>query len=75
MEFRDAWIARWLRDDGALVTADEPICELETEEATVEFEAPETGILRRLAKAGDKVGTPEGDLKEFARIDPVPGNS
>ena len=30
-------IVRWLKDDGALVHADEPLLELETEKATMEI--------------------------------------
>src|SRR5690349_1950617 len=48
----EAVLARWLKQDGETVRADEPVCELETEKATTEIAAPATGVLH--------IGTPEG---------------
>jgi 2-oxoglutarate dehydrogenase E2 component (dihydrolipoamide succinyltransferase) len=45
-------LARWLKQDGAAVKADEPVFELETEKAPSEVPA---GVLRIKAKEGDTV--------------------
>jgi len=63
-----ATLARWLRPDGAVVAVDDPICELETENASVRVPAPLSGVLRQLAPTGAVV-TP---AMQIARIDPLP---
>ena len=65
---RRATLARWLRPDGSIVAADEPLCELETDQATAVLAAPTAGVLRHLAREGDTVSA--GD--EVTRIDPLP---
>ena len=45
-------IARWLRQDGDVVRADEPILELETDKATMEIPAPASGRLRIVESQG-----------------------
>ncbi len=40
-----ATIARWLKQPGETVSADEPVVELETDKVSVEVLAPEAGIL------------------------------
>ncbi len=40
-----ATIARWLKQPGETVSADEPVVELETDKVSVEVSAPEAGIL------------------------------
>jgi pyruvate dehydrogenase E2 component (dihydrolipoamide acetyltransferase) len=45
-------VLRWLVDDGAEVTAGQPIVEIETDKATVEVEAPADGRVRILAVEG-----------------------
>ena len=65
---RFATLVRWLRPDGSYVAADETICELATDKAEVEVPACTAGILRHLARPGDRVDP--GD--EVARIDPLP---
>jgi len=62
-----ATLARWHRNDGEIVRQGDPICEIETDKASVDLEAWRDGILRHLAKVGDAVRA--GD--EVARIDPV----
>ena len=61
-------LARWYVDDGAAVMADDPVCELETDKATLDLGADADGIIRRLV--------PEGSYIEpntvVARITPNP---
>jgi len=46
----------WLKHEGTSVTKGEPLMEIETDKATVEIEAPESGVLRGItAKAGDVI--------------------
>jgi 2-oxoglutarate dehydrogenase E2 component (dihydrolipoamide succinyltransferase) len=44
----EATIARWLKQPGETVAADEPLVELETDKVTVEVPAPEAGVLSDL---------------------------
>jgi 2-oxoglutarate dehydrogenase E2 component (dihydrolipoamide succinyltransferase) len=48
-------ISRWLKRDGDSVRAEEPVFELETEKATIEVPAPESGIVRITVKEGQTV--------------------
>ena len=64
-------ISYWYKADGDMVTAGEPVCELETDKASADIPAPTTGILRHLAKAGDTVST----SKPIMRIDPPSGEA
>ena len=53
-------VSRWLKEVGELVVEGEAIAEIETEKASLELEAPASGILREiLVPAGTdaKVGT------------------
>lgn len=45
-------IANWTKKDGEFVNQDEVICEMESDKATFELNAPESGILRIKAPAG-----------------------
>jgi pyruvate dehydrogenase E2 component (dihydrolipoamide acetyltransferase) len=60
----EATIARWLVADGERVTAGTELAEVETDKATVMFEAETDGMLQQLAREGDTV--PLGGL--VARI-------
>jgi 2-oxoglutarate dehydrogenase E2 component (dihydrolipoamide succinyltransferase) len=51
----EAVILRWMKEDGDTVAMDEPICELETDKATLDLPATAAGSLRRLKNAGDTV--------------------
>jgi len=52
----EATIARWLKQIGEAVTADEPLVELETDKVTVEVPAPQAGVLSEvLVQEGDNV--------------------
>ncbi len=44
-----ATVARWLKQAGEAVTADEPLVELETDKVTVEVNAPSTGVIESIA--------------------------
>jgi pyruvate dehydrogenase E2 component (dihydrolipoamide acetyltransferase) len=60
-------LLRWLKREGDQVQQGEPIMEIETDKATVEIEAPATGILSGVtAQAGDDVpvGQPVGQILE-----------
>ena len=57
-------IARWVLKEGEAITAGDVICEIETDKATVDFEAVDDGYLAKiLVEAGSgeiKVGAPIG---------------
>ena len=60
-------VAGWLRSVGDAVTKGQPIAEIETEKATVELDASESGTLVEIvASAGDevRVGEPIGWLDD-----------
>ena len=40
-----ATVARWIKQPGEAVAADEPLVELETDKVTVEVNAPSAGVL------------------------------
>jgi pyruvate dehydrogenase E2 component (dihydrolipoyllysine-residue acetyltransferase) len=48
-------IVRWLKQDGEHVTQGEPLAEVETDKATVTFDADADGTLRILADEGETV--------------------
>jgi pyruvate dehydrogenase E2 component (dihydrolipoamide acetyltransferase) len=49
-------IVHWLKAEGEQVTKGEPLVEIETDKATVEIEAPASGLLARVgARAGEDV--------------------
>jgi 2-oxoglutarate dehydrogenase E2 component (dihydrolipoamide succinyltransferase) len=53
----EATIAKWLVKEGEAVTADQAVCELETDKVTLEVNAPAAGMLKSIkAKAGSTVG-------------------
>ncbi len=52
----EATIARWIKQEGDAVSADEPLVELETDKVSVEVPAPSAGVLSSIAaKEGDTV--------------------
>lgn len=53
----EATIAKWLVKEGDAVSADQAVCELETDKVTLEVNAPTAGVLKTItAKAGSNVG-------------------
>ncbi len=46
-------LSQWLKADGDYVELDEPICEFESDKATLEFPAEVAGRLNHVAKEGD----------------------
>ncbi|MFN7118784.1 MAG: 2-oxoglutarate dehydrogenase complex dihydrolipoyllysine-residue succinyltransferase [Saprospiraceae bacterium] len=58
-------LSQWLKKDGDYVERDEPICEFESDKATLEFPAEAAGKLIHVAKEGDDL--PIGAL--VAKID------
>jgi len=46
-------LSQWLKPDGSFVKRDEPICEFESDKATLEFPAEADGKLIHVAKEGD----------------------
>ena len=57
----EATIARWLKQPGEAVAADEPLVELETDKVTVEVPAPQAGVL-------DDLQFDEGDNVEVGAL-------
>jgi 2-oxoglutarate dehydrogenase E2 component (dihydrolipoamide succinyltransferase) len=63
----DARVAKWLRQEGDVVAAGDPLVELETDKIDLEVGAPQAGVLSRIAhKDGDdvKVGEVLGVIEE-----------
>jgi 2-oxoglutarate dehydrogenase E2 component (dihydrolipoamide succinyltransferase) len=56
-----ATVARWIKQQGETVAADEPLVELETDKVTVEVNAPSGGVLSSIA-------VPEGTEVEVGSI-------
>jgi len=58
-------IAEWLVEDGATVSAGQPVYRLETDKTDAEIEAPVAGVLHIEAEAGEllEVGTPIGEIE------------
>ncbi|HSI32723.1 MAG: biotin/lipoyl-containing protein [Phycisphaerae bacterium] len=48
-------LVRWIAGDRSVVHLDQPICELETDKASVELPSPASGTLRQIAMADEEV--------------------
>ena len=46
-------LSQWLKENGSIVKLDEPICEFESDKATLEFPAEAAGKLEYIASEGD----------------------
>ena len=62
---KEVTLSQWLKPDGSYVKMDDPICEFESDKATLEFPAEAEGKLIHVAKEGDDLAI--GAL--VARID------
>ena len=65
----DARVAKWLRKEGDVVAAGDPLVELETDKIDVEVSAPKGGVLSRIAHqdgADVKVGEVLGSIDDAA---------
>ncbi|HEX6268429.1 MAG TPA: biotin/lipoyl-containing protein, partial [Burkholderiales bacterium] len=65
----EATVARWFKQIGDAVAADEPLVELETDKVTLEFNAPASGVLAEIAveEGGEvEVGALLGSINEEA---------
>lgn len=65
----EATVAKWLKNEGDAVKADEPIVELETDKVTLEVNSPSAGTLIKIAKAvgaAVKVGEILGELSAMS---------
>lgn len=52
----EATVAKWLKNKGDAVSADEPLVELETDKVTLEVNAPQAGVLTEvLVQEGEDV--------------------
>jgi pyruvate/2-oxoglutarate dehydrogenase complex dihydrolipoamide acyltransferase (E2) component len=70
-------LAKWLVKEGDKVSAGDMIAEIETDKATMEFEAVDEGIIGKILVAegteGVKVNTPSPFLWKKARTPPAAG--
>jgi pyruvate dehydrogenase E2 component (dihydrolipoamide acetyltransferase) len=67
-------IVRWLKQDGDPVLQGEPLAEIETDKATVTFDADADGTLHILAAEGETValGAPIARIGEIDSVEPQP---
>jgi len=65
---KQATLIKWHKNDGDVVKADEPLCELETEKANVDLPAHSAGMLHRFKKEGEQVSVGEviGEIEPSA---------
>lgn len=71
----EATVAQWYKKPGEAVSADEPLCELETDKVTIEVPAPSAGVMGDLAVedgATVEVGALLGEILEGAGVPPSP---
>jgi 2-oxoglutarate dehydrogenase E2 component (dihydrolipoamide succinyltransferase) len=74
-------IASWLKQEGEHVELDEPICEIESDKASVELPAPQAGVLKINAQEGDtiEIGAVIASIEEGEGtktvIPPIPQNT
>ena len=64
-----ATVARWMKQPGEAVAADEPLVELETDKVTVEVPSPASGVLTSIGVASGatvNVGAILGQIAEGA---------
>src|ERR1700733_5011748 len=73
-----ATVARWMKQEGEAVAADEPLVELETDKVTVEINAPSAGVLTSISApegsevpVGALLGVLDADAKSGAAPKPA----
>ena len=73
-----ATVARWMKQEGEAVAADEPLVELETDKVTVEINAPSAGVLTSISApegsevpVGALLGVLDADAKAGAAPKPA----
>ena len=73
----EATVSKWLKNEGDIVEADEPIVELETDKVNLEVPSPVSGILSKInSKDGSivEVGALLGSVSEknvSSKINPI----
>ena len=60
-DMREGTVVKWYKSEGEVVARGEVIADIETDKATVEFEAYTSGVLRRII-ASEGVAIPVGEL-------------
>jgi 2-oxoglutarate dehydrogenase E2 component (dihydrolipoamide succinyltransferase) len=62
----EAVLLQWLKQEGEHVEVDEPLCELESDKATVDLPSPTSGVLHQVKQAGETlhVGEVVGRIEE-----------
>lgn len=69
-------VVQWLKDEGEEVTVGEPLLEVETDKATVEIEAPASGVLANVtADEGDEVPVGQAIATIVAQGEEVPART
>ena len=70
----EALVAKWLKESGAAVKKDEPLCELETDKITLDLPAEADGVLTIVVPAGEtvKIGTVIGSIAPGTAPEAVP---
>lgn len=68
----EATLGQWLKEDGDYVKMDEIICEIESEKATMELTAEDSGVLNILVNEGEtiKIGSVIGKIDTHAKGEP-----
>ncbi len=69
-------IGMWFKKEGDPVEKGDPLCTVETEKASVELEAPSSGILRRIlsprdtpVSVGDRIGIIAGETEDISALE------
>ncbi|KAA2314631.1 2-oxoglutarate dehydrogenase complex dihydrolipoyllysine-residue succinyltransferase [Pseudooceanicola sediminis] len=65
----EATVATWFKKEGDSVTADEMLCELETDKVSVEVPAPASGVLTKIMAAEGTTVEAGGQLAEMSSGD------
>ncbi len=70
-------LSQWLKPDGSYVKLDEPICEFESDKATLEFPAEAEGKLIHVAKEGDdlEIGALVARIDTSVKGDQISGST